>query len=1176
MSKIDISRANFNWGATTRLAAQGVVKNATNPDALAFDFPQFQLSSTKSDLGQFLDEAQLGIDLPQRVKITGNFSGTPEDMKADAYLNTSEGDIDLKGNFSSGNQLAFNADVQVKELAVGKLLKNKSLGKLNLSLTAKGQGANVNSLDATMEANISSFQYNKYEIKDLKISGDLEDGAGNITSSYKDDNINANLDAYVELDSVKPAINVDLNLKGANLQALGITSRDIRIALDLNADYKGNADSYDVNASIRDGVAVYNNQSYLLGALDATAYVRPDSTSVDVNNRILDLDLQSNASPADFSAALQRHYNSYFSNDPKTDTVKNPVNLQLKATIAQTPILNEVFFSNLEKMDTVHLNVDFNEKKRSLAANVNVPFVRYYSSEVDSLGIALNSDKNNMKFNFGFNSLNTGPLAIKKTTVQGNIANQKMDVDLLSTYKDEKILHIQSQIAKSGDTIDLHIVPSDLILNSKEWTMPQDNRLLIANNLRDFQNFRMTRNDQNMEITNNKPAAPKKNIAISFNGFDLAGFLSFLNPEEKLATGNLNGNLIIEDPFGETGLLADLQIHQFNMMEVDLGTLSLNGKSLGNQTYKFDMGVKGGQVDLDLTGNYKAQQPAAALDLNLDLNNVEMTAMEGFTQGAIKAGSGSFSGNIKLSGTTAKPEYDGSLHFDDAGFTIATLSAGFLLPNENLKLDNKGLYFDNFTIQDDHENDLVIDGSVYTESLLNPSFDLQVNASNFEVLNSTKEENDLYYGKASVDVDATLTGDLNLPKLDAKLEVGSNTNVTYVVPKSDVAMQKREGIVMFVNKENPDAILTQTEEKPETFTGYDINALISLDKDASFTLVIDPETGDNFQVAGQGDLRLNIYPNGRTTLTGRYTMSGGHYEMSLYGLVKRRFEIADGSTVTWMGDPFNASLDVRAIYKVETSAYSLMAPKISGSDSQLANQYRRDLPFWVYLNIDGELMKPKISFGLDMPKDEQGYAGGQVYGRIQQLDQQENELNKQVFSLLVLNRFYPEAGSSGSQGGTMAIARDNLNEALSDQLNMFSDRLLGDTGVKLNFGVDSFTDYQGESAQQRTQVDITAQKKLFNDRLIMSVGSQVDVQGSNRNPDQQTPVIGNVSLEYLLTKDGRFRLKGFRRNEFENVIDGQLIVSGISLIFTKEFNEFRNLWKSILNNQSKKNSEESK
>ncbi|MGA9588881.1 MAG: translocation/assembly module TamB domain-containing protein, partial [Salegentibacter sp.] len=614
--------------------------------------------------------------------------------------------------------------------------------------------------------------------------------------------------------------------------------------------------------------------------------------------------------------------------------------------------------------------------------------------------------------------------------------------------------------------------------------MPQDNRLLIANNLRDFQNFRMTRNEQNMEITNNKPAAPKKNIAISFNGFDLAGFLSFLNPEEKLATGNLNGNLIIEDPFGETGLLADLQIHQFNMMEVDLGTLSLNGKSLGNQTYKFDMGVKGGQVDLDLTGNYKAQQPAAALDLNLDLNNVEMTAMEGFTQGAIKAGSGSFSGNIKLSGTTAKPEYDGSLHFDDAGFTIATLSAGFLLPNENLKLDNKGLYFDNFTIQDDHENDLVIDGSVYTESLLNPSFDLQVNASNFEVLNSTKEDNDLYYGKASVDVDATLTGDLNLPKLDAKLEVGSNTNVTYVVPKSDVAMQKREGIVMFVNKENPDAILTQTEEKPETFTGYDINALISLDKDASFTLVIDPETGDNFLVAGQCDLRLNIYPNGRTTLTGRYTMSGGHYEMSLYGLVKRRFEIADGSTVTWMGDPFNASLDVRAIYKVETSAYSLMAPKISGSDSQLANQYRRDLPFWVYLNIDGELMKPKISFGLDMPKDEQGYAGGQVYGRIQQLDQQENELNKQVFSLLVLNRFYPEAGSSGSQGGTMAIARDNLNEALSDQLNMFSDRLLGDTGVKLNFGVDSFTDYQGESAQQRTQVDITAQKKLFNDRLI--------------------------------------------------------------------------------------------
>jgi len=209
-----------------------------------------------------------------------------------------------------------------------------------------------------------------------------------------------------------------------------------------------------------------------------------------------------------------------------------------------------------------------------------------------------------------------------------------------------------------------------------------------------------------------------------------------------------------------------------------------------------------------------------------------------------------------------------------------------------------------------------------------------------------------------------------------------------------------------------------------------------------------------------------------------------------------------------------------------------------------------------------------------MPKDSQGAAGGQVYGRLQQLNSQEAELNKQVFSLLVLNRFYPTSGSDGSSGGTMAIARDNLNQALSDQLNMFSDKLLGDTGVELNFGVDSYTDYQGNSATERTQVDISAQKKLFDNRLIVSVGSQVDVQGSDRNQEGPNPIIGDVSVEYLINKGGQFRLKGFRENEFANVIDGQIIISGIAFIFNREFNEFQELWDNFFLKEEKEEEED--
>ena len=189
--------------------------------------------------------------------------------------------------------------------------------------------------------------------------------------------------------------------------------------------------------------------------------------------------------------------------------------------------------------------------------------------------------------------------------------------------------------------------------------------------------------------------------------------------------------------------------------------------------------------------------------------------------------------------------------------------------------------------------------------------------------------------------------------------------------------------------------------------------------------------------------------------------------------------------------------------------------------------------------------------------------GGGVYGRIQQLNQQESELNKQVFSLLALNRFYPTSGSDGSAGGAVALARNNVNKVLSGELNTISNRILGNTGLELDFDLDSFQENQGDGLQNRTQLNINAQKKLFDDRVIVSAGSAVDVEGSASSAETSTPVIGNVTLEYLLNEQGNYRLKGFRRQEYQNIIDGQLIVTGLAFIFDREFNKFSELFSPI-------------
>jgi len=1174
LSAISFPKLNVRWGNTTRISANGLVQNATNPDHLKFHIPHFDARTTRNDLIQFVSEADLGVSLPENVALEGRVKGNLEDVYAKANLTTSQGIAIVEGNFRNDSKIAFEADIEIKEYRLDELLKNEEFGALSLTLKTQGSGNDINSLNATLDANISSFGFRNYAIKDWAINGKIKDGEGAVISNYKDKNLDLEFKADIELDSISSMVSAHLDIKGVNLKDIGLMDRDVRTGMKLDADFEGNKEGFNVIATIGEGVVVYDNKTYLLGDVLATAHIRSDTTSVWIDNKIVQLSLESNAEPEAIGKAINRHIASYFSRKIKLpDSIDNPVKLKIIGRVAQAPVLNQVFLVNVKALDTVTIAAYFDESERKLAAKINAPHINYGGNELDSLAFTMDSDKEKFIFDLGFNRVKAGPLDIPKTKVEGRQQNNELNLAFTAVHKDSVLININSQITGNSEQLRFHVFPDSLILDRNYWKTPESNEILITKNKISFNDFQFTHEDEMVELTDGSKDIPRDHIAIDFKNFKLSEILNYLNPDRELAKGNLDGSLAMVDPYGKTGILADLLIEKLNMLDVDLGKLTVNAESSGGDRYDFDMAMKEGEIDLDLTGDFIAGPTESKMDLDLVINEFKMHALEGFSLGEIKDSGGSFSGEFSVTGTTKDPKYTGNLHFQDAEFTISKLNAPFALTNETLKMDNRGFFMESFTVRDENSNKLVLSGNIGTESFVNPTFDLKLNAEQFQLINAKKDDNGMLYGKASFDADAKLTGDLQIPKLNAKLQVNDDTDITYILPSSSVAIEERDGVVLFVNREDPDAILTRTEEKSATLTGFDINAFLKIGKKAKITIIIDEETGDNFQVFGDGDFNLTMNPNGMLALTGLYEIAGGHYEMNLYNLVNRRFELAPGGRVSWAGDPFDAKLDVKALYKVETSASALMAPISSGADPSVKGKYRQVLPFYVYLNVGGELEKPEISFDLDMPEAEQGAIGGQVYGRIQQVNQQEGELNRQVFSLLVLNRFYPEPGSDGSEGGFASVARDNLNDAISDQLNVFSDKLLGSTGLELDFGIDSYTDYQGETPQERTQLDIAAQKKLFKDRLIVRVGSEVDLQGSSPT-DEATPLIGNVSLEYLLTENGRYRLKGFRKNEYENIIDGQTIVSGIALIFTQEFNKFDELWDALLHGETKKEKEE--
>ncbi len=1162
LGRMEIPRLAIHWGESD-FSANGSANQVMDVDQLTFDFPKMNLQTTRETLLKFVNEEDYGIKFPEDINLQANAKGKIDDLLAQLDLQTDMGNILLDGGFQNDGQIAFDAILKVEQLQLGNLMKQPELDTLTFEIKAKGSGASLNELNAELTSTFERLKLYGSDYSGLNLEGKIVDGNGNLSAGLDSEFLDFDLLTNFELDSTNSTVALNLDLKGADFYELGLSEQPSRARLQLVANFQGNFDEFTLTSKVQDAVLIYDGRNYPVGTMALDANVSEDSTSVDIASRLINGYISTNTNPTDLTTALSSHFRQYID---KSDSVYSSgdrnivMNMDLK--IADDPLLTEVLLQGLEQFDSARIQTTYIQNIDSLTADINFPYINYSGTEVDSLGLRIRSNKEELRLYFGFQNLTSGPLDLDKTFLTGQLADSRLFFDFHSYEEDDRTYHVSSDIGLNSDTISYHVSSIDLILKGEEWKVPERNLVTFSGESLEFRDFKFTKGNQEISFVNNVDGFTDENIAMLFRDFRLSTITSLFNPEEIIAGGKMNGRLVVENPFGATGLMGELTIDSLKAVNVPLGNLNLKAtaKSLGN--YIIELGLKDGGFDLDLNGDFVANETGGDFDMKLDLNRIEMEKVAALSQDQLLNAAGYLSGTITANGTTNDPKYQGEIQFHETSFVPAQLSTKYLLSDEKISVDNAGLYFDKFTLRDSENNTFTIDGTVGTESYLNPTFDLNLTAKNFMAVNSTDKENDLIFGRGTIDADVSIQGDLILPIVRATLGVKDNTDLTVIIPESELDLVEREGAVIFVNKENPDDILTkQSEETTSAFSGFDIQALLKVDPKALFTIVIDPVTGDNLQIAGDADLQMDINPNGRITLSGLYEISDGHYEMSLYNLVSKKFDINPGSRISWNGDPMDADMDIQAIYRVETSASQLMSAQLTGSNTETQSQYQQKLPFLVYLNVNGELLKPEISFTLDMPENQRGAFGGNVYSRVLQINEQEDELNKQVFSLLVLNRFFPSSGSDGSNGGAEAIARNSVSQVLSDQMNALSNKLFGDSGFQVGFDVDSYQDYQSGSAQNRTDLNINAQQTLFDDRLVVQVGSQVDLEGSTQGSDQANSILANVSFEYMLTEDGRWRIRAFRKNQFESIIDGQLVVTGGGLIFNREFNEFSELWR---------------
>lgn len=1165
LSDLHISEGELAWGKNTQVTVKGKVKNPLDIDRLWVDLDPIAFETNRSDVEVFFFLPDSSINLPETIQLSVQFEGGMERVEAYAHLIAPEGEIQIEADYAFDKVHKLESTIFIKELDLGSILANPNLGALTYKAEMKAQGTGFADLAISLNSAFDQLNLYGYDYDGLEIDAEIATGTGNLSLAFKDENLDVGLIGRVNLDSINSDVDVELDLRGADLNALNLSGQELKARIHYMINWKGNLENFELTSVLEEGTLIVEDRPILIDGFDITASVGESFTVATLESSMLQVGLESNSDPSQTIQALSSYFGRVLGDSLLKNQIDTLVVMKMDVKVPRSQVLDQLVLSGLQNWETFNLSVSFDESAEIFDAEVDLPSMVYSGIAIDSLEIRAKGYGQEFQFHVGLVSLESAELSVGRTYFDGELKDNIFDLNFLSYDKEEALIAVNWDISYLSDTLRLHINPENLILNKREWTMPSDNSINFGSGWIDFQEFELSRNDQKLLLSNRLENTSEEHIGIVFQDFRLGTFTSLLNPDSLIASGFVDGRFVLENPFGASGILADLTVNEFAVFEVPLGNFSLDATSIGNASYEFLLSLKDGGIDLDLEGDYSASEAAAELNLALELNELKTDIIQRLFSEHFREGEGSISGTAKVSGTTGEPVYEGEFSFNDFGVVVNAINSRYAVANETVRLDNGGVYLDDFTVKDQEENTFVISGSLLTEDLANPTFDLLVLADNFRILNSTRDDNDLFFGTGIIDANLEIQGDLNLLRIDARLKVKRGTNFTFIIPETKLDIIERDGVVLFVNRQDPEDILTRREiEVGNTgVTGFQVAAVLEVDPDASFSIVVDERSGDNLLVSGEANMVLNFDPNGRITLTGSYELTGGHYEMSLYNLVSRRFEIQEGSTITWSGDPLDADLNMTALYRVRTSASELMAAQTGGLGAEANAQYKQEFPFLVFLNIEGDLTRMDPSFRLDMPEEQRGAAGGNVYGQVQLLNNQEGELNRQVFSLMVLNRFFPSKGGDGSGGGTVGLAKSSVSQLLSGQLNSLSDNVLGNTGIDLDFDLDSFTDYQTGAPKDRTQLNVNASSRFMDDRLIVQVGSQIDIEGSSQSMNRGNALLGNVSIEYLLTENGRYRLRGFRKNQFESFIDGQLIVTGMSVIFNREFDEFLELWQGI-------------
>ena len=1182
VNNLDLQKLLLRGLTATDINVTGVLKGLPDPKKIYADLTIYKFQSSRQDILSFLPKNTLpsNITLPVSLAASGRIKGDMNNLFADVSVNTTLGGAKVKGtlvNITDKNKARYDVVLNARNLQLGTIMQNPKLGVLTADFKAKGNGYDPNTANATFTGIISNVTLNNYNYRNIKANGSIARKAYKINADIKDPNLYAVVMANGVFSGKYPSVNLKATIDSIKTFPLHLTPQPVTYHGRIEGNFSNtDPDNLAGNLEVTHSILVNNGQRIIIDSMEVVADNTPGNHSLTLTADFLSASIKGQYKLTQLADVFQQSIDPYFSLTNKKNTAKvDPYHFSITAGAVNNPAL-KALLPQITAMKPIQLSGNF-ASDSGWNVFLRSPHIVYSTYVIDSLNLDAGTKNGALAFNTSMARFKSGStLNIYATRLGGTLQNNNLDFTL--NIKDRKSINkytLSGTLSQpSLNNYDFSLKPGNLLLNYQKWTVNGDNKIAYLNKSINAHNFILSQGAQQLSI-NSAGSGMNEPLEINFKNFKIETLTGFVQNDSLMVSGLLNGNAVVKNIQTQPVFTTDLMVNDVSIYNDTLGNLTAKVNNNVANTYHANVSLNGRGNEVNVNGDYTVKPVNSSYDFVVDVVSLQMKALEGFSKGGIKNARGNLYGKIALNGSLKNRNIDGNIQFNNTAMNVSMLNNVFKVDKEAIVIINKkGIKLNTFTIRDTANNAVVIDGAINTTDFFNYIFDLSVKARNFQVVNSTNRDNRLFYGKMVFSTDMTIKGTPTHPIVDGDLTVNDKTDFTVVLPQAEPAVQSREGIVRFVsmNGTAEDSLFMAPYDslKTSSLVGYDVSLNINIVKEAVFNLIVDAANGDFLRLKGVGHLTSGIDPSGKITLVGSYDLDEGSYNLS-FNFLKRKFNIQKGSRIVWTGEPTTAQINVTAIYVANAAPIDLVQGQIVEANQAI---YKQELPFEVHLLLQGELLKPVITFDIILPEDKNYNVSKDIISLVQtkllQLRQEPGEMNKQVFALLLLNRFVGEDPFSSSAGSISAstFAMQSASRLLTEQLNALTKNLV--QGVDINFDVATTQDYTTGSAQNRTDLNVGVSKRLLSDRLTVSVGSNFELQGPMQTNQQQNNLAGNIAVNYKLSKDGRYLLRAYRKNDYTGEIEGYVIETGIGFIISVDYNKFKQIFSSKEQRQKKR------